>query len=308
VIRHCEETLRARHAGKEIRYHLTSNLVAIPGDLVEWARRYKITFLCDVDGCGPVHDRCRHFADGRPSHDRIVRNIERLTGGGLEVALRATVTAANQDHLLETARHHKAIGGIGSAFVPVNPVNSDEHILPESMLPDPAAVIRGLAEVYASGVWEPMQLFPFNVYHDHLESGQPTLRGCGAPYGNTPVVDADGGVYPCIYLVGIRRFYLGNIMREDYPDRRVLDGMMDSLHVDRMPECQGCAWRYLCGGGCPVGKLTVFGNPRASEDVLQYCQGIRCDCTRRIVELLLWDLAGKASSAVDEGKRSTILC
>ena len=132
--------------------------------------------------------------------------------------------------------------------------------------------------------------------------------GCGAPYGNTPVVDINGNVYPCIYLVGIKRFYMGNILEGSYPDNHILDWMMDFLHVDNTEECKRCAWRYICGGGCPVGKLTVFENPLATPNTLKYCNSIRCDYTKTIIELLLWDLAKEAESSLKKRipKKATV--
>lgn len=301
VMTHCEKNLKKKYTDKEIRYHITSNLTILPNDLVEWAKRYKITFLCDIDGPEAIHNECRPFKNGRSSHALIIKNIKHLIKAGLEVALRSTVTAKNQDLMLEIAKHHKEIGGIGCAFVPVNPVNSDEDILPENLIPSTNTLIKGLSKVYKSKVWDTKNLFPFNVYASHLHDGGRSVMGCGAPYGNTPVVDVNGDVYPCIYLVGIKRFFMGNIMTDSYPDNKVLDWMMNFLHVDNTEECKGCAWRYICGGGCPVGKLTVFENSMASQKTVSYCNNIRCDYTKTIIELLLWDLAKEVASSVKKG-------
>jgi uncharacterized protein len=298
VITYCENNLVEKNKDKEIRYHITSNLTILPSDLIEWAKRYNITFLCDIDGPEDIHNECRPYKNGKPTHGRIVKNIDRLTGAGLQVALRATMTRKNHGCMLEIARHHKELGGIGCAFVPVNPVNSDEDILPETLMPSIRQMVRGLAQVYKSKVWDTENLFPFNVYATHLRAGGRAVTGCGAPYGNTPVVDVNGDVYPCIYLVGIKRFYLGNILQGNYPDNKVLDWMMDFLHVDHIEECKVCAWRYICGGGCPVGKLTVFENPLASRKTVKYCNDIRCEYTKKVIELLLWDLAREAGSSV----------
>ena len=301
VITYCEKNLADKCRDKDVRYHITSNLTIFPKDLIEWAKRYNISFLCDIDGPEELHNACRPFKNGNGTHATIVRNIEKLTGAGLKVALRSTITNKNQGAMLETAKHHKELGGIGCAFVPVNPVNSDEDILSEAMLPSIRTMTSGLAKVFRSRVWKTEDLFPFNVYEPHLRSGGRTVTGCGAPHGNTPVVDVNGDVYPCIYLVGIKRFHLGNIMGENYPETRVLDWMMDFLHVDNVEECRECAWRYICGGGCPVGKLTVFQNPLARRKTVKYCNGIRCDYTKKVIELLLWDLAREAGSSIGKG-------
>jgi uncharacterized protein len=299
TILHCEKLLAGVHRGKRIRYSVTSNLTRLPSDLVAWAKRHEIGFLCDVDGTADIHDRCRPYRSGAKSHARTTANIRRLVDAGLRVSLRSTVTSLNDARMVETAVHHKEIGGAASAFVPVNPVNSDEDMLAESLLPDTDRMIDGLERVYRSGVWDTPNLFPFSVYASKVSPGARAVTGCGAPYGNTPVVDVSGGVYPCIYLVGIEKYFLGNIAEAGCPDPEVLDRMERILHVDNIEECRGCPWRYLCGGGCPVGRLTVEGNPLVSPAALAYTRRVNCDYTKKILELLLWEKAGEAASSAE---------
>lgn len=298
TVLYCEKSLKERHAGKKIKYHLTSNLSILPDDLIEWATKYDFTFLCDVDGPKKIHDRCRPFKDGASSHDIVVKNIDRLNQAGLQVFLRSTVTSLNHDHLPEISRYHKEIGGKTSAFVPLNPFNSDEDILDERLLPLPQKLIEGMTEIYKSRIWNEGEIYPFNTYRSRLMPGARTVQGCGAPHGNTPVVTVNGDVYPCIYLVGINRFYMGNIMDESYPDRTVLQRMYDFLHVDQREDCKECSWRYICSGACPLGRLMLWNNPAASEKVRNYCNEIKCDYTRQIFELLLWERGEQAASTL----------
>jgi uncharacterized protein len=300
TITYCEESLKRTYPGKNIRYHVTSNLSLIPTDLIEWAKRFGITFLCDLDGPPEIHNLCRPFKDGRPSHETVTDNIRRLIDAGLQVDLRATITALNQDRLLEITEHHKAVGGNSSAFIPVNPVNSDEDILPERLLPSPRKITRGMIEIYRSSVWKDRELYPFNLYVPRLKQGAMTVLGCGLAFGNTPVVDVNGDVFPCIYLVGIRRFFMGNIMTESYPNKGLLKWMYDHLHVDRMAECKSCSWRYLCGGGCPLWRLTVSANPAVTKGTADYCRDIGCEYTKKIIEVVLWDKAQESASRLME--------
>lgn len=307
VILFCESNLKRQHQQKQIVYHMTSNLSFLPSDLIEWAQKYQINFLCDIDGPPKIHDKCRPYKGGGSSYRDITANVQRLVDSGLNVSLRATVTSFNQHHMIETAALHKSLGARGSAFVPVNPVNSDEVILKDEFLPSPEVMIRGLQEIYKSKIWDSSNLFPFSVYASKIHPGTRIVMGCGAPYGNTPVVDVHGGVHPCIYLVGIKRFYLGNLMQDDYPQEEVLDGMMDLLHVDNLEDCRECSWRYICGGGCPVGRLTILDNLGVTLKVKNYCNKINCDYTKAVLELLFWELAQEAYlsvAATDHGNPS----
>jgi uncharacterized protein len=293
IIEYCEKKLREEHLGKKRHYHFTSSLSVLPGEIVELAKRYNITFLCDVDGPPEVHDRCRPFRGGRGTFQIIEKNIRTLRNAGLTVNLRATITALNQDFIMETTRIHKELGGTGSAFCMLNAVNSDEGILPEELLPDVDSAIAGLKQVLNSGVWKLSEIYPFNQLLSRFKPfpSMDTSCGCGAPLGNTPVLAVNGDVYPCIYLVGIQRFYLGNLLDGSYPKLEVLERMYEALRLDQRNDCRDCSWRRLCGGGCPLGELTIVGNPSSGDRIKEYSKRIRCDFNKSMLEALLWKKA-----------------
>lgn len=308
VILHCEKLLAERHRGKQPLYHFTSNLSFLPDDLIEWAKKYRISFLCNVDGPAAIHDACRPFKDGRGTYAEIAKNIRLISKEGLQINLRATVTALNQDHLLEVAEEHKALGGHSGAFVLVNPVNSDESILPENLLPSPEKVIKAVTDVYKSKVWKRGELYPFSQYAANFAPSSARVVGCGAPNGNVAVVDVKGDVYPCIYLVGIRRCHVGNVRDDSYPRRDVLERMYDDLHVDHRDDCKRCSWRYICAGGCPLGRLTVLNNPAATAGVKSYCRQICCDYTKSILETLLWERAQETAESFERDAAKAPSC
>ena len=71
----------------------------------------------------------------------------------------------------------------------------------------------------------------------------------------------------------------------------MLQRMVDESHVDHREDCRQCAWRYLCGGGCLVERLTVSDNSLAASEVKTYCKKICCDYTKSMLELFLWEKA-----------------
>lgn len=298
IILYCENILKPQNKEIKYIYHLTSNLTFLPPDLISWAQKYSISILCNIDGPDFLHDRCRPHLDDSPSHAQVVSHVARLRDAGVVVGARSTIISINQDHMLEIARHHKEMGCVDSAFVPVNPIDSDENILPQSLIPSARKIIKGLVDTYKQRIWDSSDLYPFGLYQHNLQPGTRVVFGCSAPYGHTPVVDVNGKVYPCIYLVGQPRFYLGNIMEKNFPKQQVLNRLMNFLHVDRLEDCQGCAWRYLCGGGCAVWRLTVAQHPQVTTKVLNYCRQISCDVSKKVLELLLWEKAEHAAAAV----------
>lgn len=284
TIRHCEEVLKPAHPDRRIRYHLTSNLTIRPPDLVEWVTRYDVSIVCGVDGPPEIQDRCRTLRGGGPSHARTAETVRQLTQAGARVTLRATITSANHDRLAEVAEHHARLGAASSLFIPVRPVNSDQESVPESLLPDPDRVVAAALDLGRAG----RNLFPFNDFSAEIRPGVRRTVACGAPRGTTYVVRPDGDIYPCIYMVGRPEYRLGNVAGT--LDRRPLDGMMKTMHVDNREECRTCVWRYACGGGCPVMNLSrAAGAPGVAE----YSRRITCDVSRALLADSLWRLADR---------------
>ena len=308
TIDYAETVLKPRYPDIEFRYHITSNLSFLPEDFIARVKAHGITVLCDIDGVGAVHDACRPYKGGAGSHAAIAANVAALTAAGIAVSLRTTVTALNQDQMAETARHHFALGGNGSAFVPVNVVNSDEDLLPDELIPDVDRLLASLIEIQETGDWGLERLFPFSTFRSKIQPGNYCVLGCGAPFGNTPVVDVTGDVYPCIYLVGIKRYNQGNVLSGSYPDPAVPLALVEELHVDQRPDCKSCSWRYLCGGGCPVQMLAMKGRKDLSPKAQDYCERINCEYTKKVLEVLLWEYADQAARVADGGEAALGHC
>lgn len=290
IINYCETMLKPKNPEKKIQYHLTTNLTIFPDDLMETARKYKMTFLVNVDGPPDIHDITRPFRNGKGSFKTTARNIRRLINAGFEVALRATVTKYNHHRMLEIAETHKELGGAGCAFVPLNAIDSDEDALSYELCPSPSEFAKGLKKVYRSGIWPSERLFPFNEYMGRLRPGHRNSWGCGAPWGNTPVINAEGKIFSCIYLVGIPKFETGDIFAGDFPRKEVVDKMLEIVNVDNNAKCSKCGFRYLCGGGCPVGRFTIAGNPNVPPEIKRYTEKIACVTSKTVLSELLWDM------------------
>ena len=308
TIDYAESVLKPKFPDIEFRYHVTSNLSFLPEDFIARVKAHGITVLCDIDGVGAVHDACRPYKGGAASHAVIAANVAALTSAGIPVNLRTTVTALNQGQMAETARHHLALGGNGSAFVPVNVVNSDEDLLPDELIPDVDSLLASLIEIQETGDWSLERLFPFSTFRAKIQPGNYCVLGCGAPFGNTPVVDVKGDVYPCIYLVGMQRYNQGNVLSGSYPDPAVALALVEELHVDQRPDCKACSWRYLCGGGCPVQMLAMKGRTDLSAKAQDYCDRINCEYTKKVLEVLLWEYADQASRVADGGEAAAGPC
>lgn len=67
--------------------------------------------------------------------------------------------------------------------------------------------------------------------------------------------------------------------------------MREAVSIDTRPDCVTCPYRKLCGGGCPVGLVSVARNPLASEAVKRYSAQMTCATAKTAIEELLWLVA-----------------
>lgn len=290
IINYCENKVLPENPNKSIAYHLTSNLTIFPDDLIETAKKYKMTFLVDVDGPEEIHNKTRPFIDGKGTFKKTSENIYKLVESGVKVSLRATVTSHNDSFMMDIAKTHKELGGESCAFVPLNPVDSDDNILPVSLCPSPKKFAGGLKEVFHSKIWPIKDLYPFNEYMGRLKPLYKNQWGCGAPFGNTPVITASGEIFSCIYLVGNKKYQTGHVCSGDYPRQDVISYMLDMVNVDNRSDCRTCGYRFLCGGGCPVGVFSIDGNISAGAGIKKYVKQMACTVSKTVLTELLWDL------------------
>jgi uncharacterized protein len=292
-------TLAPRLPDKSIALSMVSNLAQLPDDLVSWALEHGMSFLCDLDGPMPIHDSLRPLADGTGSWRQITENVKRLTAAGVVVGLRMTLTALNQSAMLETALLCKELGAKSCAFVPVQPVDIDGQYLAVELLPDIQVISDGLKEIYAAGVWAADELFPLNAFRDRmLAGGAGQGPGCGSFSGQTPVVNPDGKIYPCVYLAGDDRFCCGSAGNSIVNDQACLPALREQLLVENLPACRKCPWRSLCGGGCSVPRLCIEPDSKAPDLVKQYAREVNCAFTAAAYEILLWEQSAKAYAAL----------
>lgn len=222
IIEYSEKNIKPAMPG--LRYHITTNLTLLSDDMISWAKKYNITFLIDIDGDEKTHNTLRPSPKIN-SFQSTTNNLPLLKSENIPYSLRTTVTSFNVDQIVEISLLHKELGGDSSAFVAVGPINSDNFIMPSSWYPDIDTFEDNLINILNKNIWNPRKLFPVKNVMEIIENGSPLYHGCGSPFNKTSAVCANGDVYACIYFVGNEKFYLGNVMNDDYPNNNVLKVM-----------------------------------------------------------------------------------
>ncbi len=236
----------------------------------EWCVFFKENdFLVGVSLDGPayLHDRYRHFADGRGSFEAVQRGIACLEKHGVAYNILTVVTEDLAKEIDAVYAFYKRNGWHYQQYIAcMDPLNLSGRPADELTWAGPQSAMPYSLTPESYGVFL-TKLFRL-WYEDRQKGCAPHIRQfenmlamaagylpeacdqrgcCSVQYA----VEADGSVYPCdFYMTDAYR--LGNVhenkMREIDQARERLQFIEESRRKDAA--CKSCAYYALCKGGC----------------------------------------------------------
>jgi len=220
-------------------------------------KRHGSAICISLDGMASQHDAARVTHEGAPTHSKIVENIKRYQDKGIRLGISCTIGRHNYDVLAELSRFFVREIGVtdiefqmpyqvpdaGNAFYVSMSNAADQMLRAADVMIDELGVdeyttLRRL-ESFINGHWR--------------------HRDCGASGGQI-VISPTGKIGPCHSLVGSGTCFNGNVNDPEYDvfEDPVLSEWSARIPVN-MPQCEGCSFIALCGGGCPYNALTAYG-------------------------------------------------
>ena len=245
---------RARHAGREIRFSVTTNGVLLSPPLVDYFVDHGFKVMVSLDGPAEIHDAVRPLRNGRGSHGIVARNLRAaLAGPGRDrCAIRSTFTRQTME-LDSIVEYLWATGCRDITVEPCSGPCGQLEIRPED-LPNLKTqylrLVRRYIDAARQGTAPPF--YHFEDFASRAANGGQRRIACGAALSYV-AVSADGRIYPCHRLVGMERLVLGDLERGW--TRPELREQFVSSCVERRPKCSQCWARYLCGGGCRANSI-----------------------------------------------------
>ncbi|HYO15347.1 MAG TPA: His-Xaa-Ser system radical SAM maturase HxsB [Thermoanaerobaculia bacterium] len=264
--------------GRQIEYVVTTNLVPLTGEILDYFRTHSILISTSLDGPGFIHDANRP-RKGNDSYAITIRNLEhaREVLGHDRVSAVMTTTKLSLGYPREIVDEYVR-QGFNSIFLrPISPygyaVRTGEALRYETSeflsfykeaLDHIIQVNRegvNFVEVYAQILLTKM-LTPFATGYVDLQS--PAGAGIGAVAYNY-----DGDVYPSdearmLAEMGDRSFRLGNVNTHGYEEifgGETLRALVAGSISESLPGCADCAFLPYCGAD------PIF-NHRTQSDVV----------------------------------------
>ncbi len=248
-------SLQKRYArqGAHISNSIQTNGVHVSEKLARFMAKYR--FLCGVslDGPAHLHDIYRRTKQNRPTHEKVLAGIHRLTNASVPVNVLVLVSRANVNAPMEIYQYLKACGFNYIQFIPC--VEMDAN---------------GRCHEYAiSGEqWGDFLLSIFNTWFEK-DVGRISIRlfesilakeahgiaiDCysGDACNRYLVVEYNGDVYPCDFFVK-PQYRLGNILENPFEEILTSERYLRfaSEKTNWSDRCASCRFLDLCMGDCP---------------------------------------------------------
>lgn len=242
----------AQQTGLSLQEVVLSNGVALTPKMLDWFETTQARLMISLDGLGAVHDHQRPLKGGGASFAQVVHTLENLVEPRqIDLHLSVTVTGASAPHLADLVSWILAHDWPFSLnFYRQTPLSADykEFELEER------AMIEGIKSAYTIIEQNLPDRSLLNGLLDKVQT-QAHTHTCGV--GQTyAVITHTGQLSQC-------QMQLDDPVSDHLDPHTLLpdlaNGNIKNLPIQEKSDCQTCAYRYRCTGGCPVETFRVTG-------------------------------------------------
>ncbi|MEG6522743.1 thioether cross-link-forming SCIFF peptide maturase [Desulfotomaculum sp. 1211_IL3151] len=241
---------RAKEAGKELKFTLTTNGVLLNEEVQQFLIENKMAAVLSLDGRPEVHDSMRPFSGDRGSYEKVAKAfqeyVQKQPPGGYYI--RGTFTRHNLD-FSQDVLHMAELGFKDVSVEPVVAGNDTDYAFKEEDIPVLMAEYERLTRELLPrlNAGEPLNFFHFNIDLNGGPCLPKRLSGCGAGYEYLAVTP-EGDLYPCHQFVGKPEFLLGNV-KDGVQGQEIIEGFRQA-HIYNKEDCINCWVKFYCSGGC----------------------------------------------------------
>jgi len=244
---------RAAKTGKEFEYLLDTNGTIWNNEIAQVARDHNFDVMVSIDGPAPVHDAHRVFRDGRPSHETIMKNVEKMMHdlpgkvGARSILQDASFSLTGSYNFLRPFRFHEIqvfynlfsgyTGGKRNRLTPYRTIEQYRQELAQEVDYILDRLSQGLLPQIDSTFLNEMKL---------RAAGRRKYFRC-LPAMTQMAFQSDGKIYPCVYFNG-DDYCLGDV-KTGITRWELLQKLCKS-NVFTQKACSTCWTRFACGGCC----------------------------------------------------------
>jgi uncharacterized protein len=289
-----------RRPGQTVQHTFQTNGILLDDDWCAFFKQHEFLVGLSVDGPREIHNAYRVDRRGQGSFDRVMQGWQALRRHEVEFNILCTVNAANQHHGRTVYRFFRdELGAKWVQFIPIverataqtiaiaNQGWSEQPGQKRLLYTQTGNLVtersvggeqygRFLVDVFEEWVRHDVGQVYVQLFDVTLEAyfGRHLLCIHAPTCGLGPALEYNGDLYACDHFVE-PRFKLGNI-HETHMLTLVASPAQRTFGQDKRDtltaQCQGCAVRNLCNGGCPKDR---FASSRDGEEGQNYlCPGL----------------------------------
>lgn len=224
------ELLSTSLGQRDIYFGITTNGTLLNEEIIRYLNEKFNEISVSIDGIKRVHDKYRISADGRGSYDKIITNLNKSAIDKEKIRIRMTLTSYGVPFFYDSVceLYKKGYKYIVPAIAVNDPGWSEEKF---------EQLYGGIKELINNGFSD------LKFLQKLLEDKKPFSPCAGGI--KTFNIGCDNNVYPCEYVVGIKKFSLGNL--SDYKDV-LCNGVKRNKSYLAMNkrDCQECSYKEYC--------------------------------------------------------------
>jgi uncharacterized protein len=270
------------------RKHLPSarrilNGIQTNGTLLDekWCRFLKAEDFAvglSLDGPQALHDECRVFKNGNPTHELVMRGYNLLRQQRIPVDLLCVVNAHNVRYPSQVYRFFKQIQAEYMTFLPLVETASDREggVSPHTVPAE--AWGEFLCTIFDEWKAEDIERIKVQIFEETARTAfgqEHALCIFRKTCGDIPVVEHNGDFYSCDHFV-TPTYRLGNILERPLVDLLESPAQLafGRAKWETLPRyCRSCEVLEMCYGGCP--KDRILHTPDGQEGLNYLCAGYK---------------------------------
>lgn len=238
-------TAKMKKLGLAYTARMITNGYLLTQDVINELPSLSISSLqITIDGMADLHNSRRCLKSGKPTFERIIKNIDALQAQlpQIGVSIRVNVDETNEDdfvklYLYLSAKHYPK-AQLSLAFVKnLSDCKSCENLCDRERQ---ARYIKYVQQKYGVG-----DAFTYPI-SDRYE--------CAVRNRNAIVIGPEGEVYKCWNDVGDKKKVVGNIDGKITNETLLLRYLVGADPFEDY-RCQECILLPVCGGGCPLSRI-----------------------------------------------------
>jgi uncharacterized protein len=229
--------------GCKLEIVFITNLTILNEEIIEFSKRYNLSFGVSLDGVGIIHDTTRQFRSGSGTFSVVDANIRKLLANDITVSVNTVVSNNNIYGLPELTSYLISLNiPFRYSIVKGESINAEflDTYLNQSHMIMMEAIDNG---------WQFSRKYQFC----DLKPNELGFQTCASGFSGGAIY-VDGSFKYCHVQFGSDTNFPKSIFNEELSLLEMIQGG-EHLEDEKSEDCKKCKYKSVCTSGCPVYRV-----------------------------------------------------